>query len=120
MLSVNIELVAQIAHEANRAYCQSIGDNSQVEWQDAPEWQRESAIIGVKYLIDNPEATPANSHECWLAVKRADGWVYGPEKNPEKKEHPCMVEYSDLPEFQKNKDHLYLSIVNTLKPYIFY
>lgn len=32
--------VAHVAHEVNRAYCQSLGDNSQPTWEDAPHWQR--------------------------------------------------------------------------------
>ena len=33
---------------ANRAYCQMIGDNSQSTWEDAPEWQKQSARKGVR------------------------------------------------------------------------
>ena len=33
--------IAMVAHETNRAYCESIGDNSQPKWEDAPEWQKE-------------------------------------------------------------------------------
>lgn len=29
--------VAQIAHEINKAYCESIGDTSQPSWEEAPE-----------------------------------------------------------------------------------
>ena len=29
--------------------------------------------------------------------EEADGWKYGPVKDPEKKEHPCFVPYDDLP-----------------------
>ena len=31
--------VAQIAHEANRAYCASLGDHSQLPWDDAAAWR---------------------------------------------------------------------------------
>ena len=30
--------IARIAHEANRAYCQSIGDDSQPNWAEAGLW----------------------------------------------------------------------------------
>lgn len=34
--------IAQVAHEINKAYCEAIGDNSQVSWENAPERQKDS------------------------------------------------------------------------------
>lgn len=110
--------VAQICHEANRAYCQTIGDGSQPFWEHAPDWQKDSAINGVKFHLDNPDATPENSHESWLKQKEEEGWKYGPVKNPETKEHPCFVPYNELPEAQKAKDYLFRGIIHSLAPFI--
>jgi hypothetical protein len=106
--------IAQVCHEANRVYCRAIGDNSQLHWEDAPEWQKLSAITGVQHVMDNPDAKPSDSHESWLAEKQAGGWKYGPIKDPEKKEHPCMVPYDQLPEEQRHKDTIFLAIVRAL------
>jgi hypothetical protein len=112
---MNIEQVARIAHETNRAYCASIGDYSQPLWEDAPEWQKSSALKGVNFHLDILEKgslpSPAASHESWLREKKAQGWKYGKEKNPEKKEHPCCVPYDELPPEQRMKDFLFLAIV---------
>lgn len=109
-----MEKIAKVAHEVNRAYCLSIGDKSQPEWGSAPKWQKESAVNGVKFHIMNPEATPANSHENWLTEKVAAGWKYGPDKDPLKKEHPCMKPYDDLPQEQRTKDYLFIAVVHAL------
>ncbi|MCP3997512.1 MAG: hypothetical protein GY722_20995 [bacterium] len=109
-----LEKIACVAHEANRGYCMSIGDDPQPFWADAPAWQRESAVAGVQNLIDNPDAPPSRSHECWLEHKRRDGWVYGPVKDPATKQHPCMVEYDELPEAQRLKDSLFVAVVKAL------
>lgn len=101
--------LAHIAHEANRAYCQSIGDNSQPAWDDAPEWQRESAVNGIEGALNG--FTPEQSHESWMAEKVATGWKFGPVKDPEAKEHPCMVPYAELPPEQRRKDALYLAVI---------
>lgn len=115
---MNIENVAQVAHEVNRAYCQSIGDSSQPEWKDAPEWQKNSAIKGVLFHIENPDALPSASHESWLKQKEEEGWKYGAIKNAETKEHPCFVSYDQLPTEQKSKDFLFRQIIHSLLPYI--
>ena len=108
------ERIARVAHEVNRAYCQALGDMSQPTWEDAPEWQRSSAINGVRFHIDNPNAGPDHSHNEWLKEKEATGWKFGPIKDAEKKEHPCCVPYDQLPTEQKAKDYLFRAIVHTL------
>ena len=105
-------LIAMTAHAINAAYCRAMGDDTQVEWADAPEWQQQSAIAGVEMHLANPEATPENSHESWLAQKVAEGWTYGEEKDAEAKTHPCILPYDELPEFQKAKDHIFRATVH--------
>ncbi len=114
---MTITAIANVCHEANKAYCETIGDTSQPTWDAAPEWQRNSAIKGVVFNIDNPDAPASASHDSWLAVKKAEGWKYGKEKKPELKEHPCYVPYDELPENQKAKDALFKAIVGALAPH---
>lgn len=103
---------ARAAHETNRAYCLALGDNSQPAWDEAPDWQRTSALNGVAGVLSGN--TPEQSHESWLAEKRDTGWKYGPVKDPVKKEHPCFVPYAELPPEQKAKDSVYVSVVRAM------
>lgn len=111
MLEVNYETLARAAHEINRAYCLGMGDASQPAWENAPPWQKESALLGVKKLLENPRLTPEDLHVSWLEQKVADGWVYGDVKDPVAKTHPCMVAYSQLPREQQVKDYLFRAAV---------
>lgn len=89
------------------------GDLSQPAYDNAPEWQlasSERGVIGV--LLEGN--TPEQSHRCWLEHKRADGWTYGPIKDPEAKTHPCMVPYAELPPAQRLKDDLFVTTVNAV------
>ncbi len=110
----NLEQIAKVCHEANRAYYQSIGDYSQPTWEDALDWQKESAINSVKYHMENPNSKPEDSHNSWLKEKKENGWKYGKVKDPEKKEHPCFVPYEELSEKQKVKDKLFINIVRSI------
>jgi len=115
---MTIENIAQIAHELNKAYCESIGDNSQPDWNNAPEWQKSSAINGVNFHLLNPNALPSASHESWLKQKTEEGWKYGAVKNPETKEHPCFLPYEQLPTDQKAKDYIFRQTIHSLKSYL--
>lgn len=112
---MDVTQVARICHETNRAYCESIGDNTQKPWNEADVWQKESAINGVEFHLNNlregREANPAASHENWMAEKKAAGWKWGPVKDVETKEHPCFLPYNRLPAEQKMKDYLFTGIV---------
>ena len=111
---MNTLQIAQVCHEANREYCRTIGDYSQEHWDKAEQWQRASAIRGVEYALANPDAPASAQHDAWLADKERDGWKYGEIKDPAKKEHPCMVPYSQLPVEQRLKDSLFKGVVRGL------
>lgn len=108
--------IARVCHEVNRAYCQALGDESQPAWADAPQWQKDSALLGVKLHIENPNAGPAASHESWMAQKVADGWVYGAAKDPAAvpPTHPCIVAFDALPREQQAKDYIFRAVVHAL------
>jgi RyR domain len=107
--------IARVCHEANREYCKTIGDRSQPSWEEAPNWQKVSALKGVEFHIgalkSGFQPSPSASHESWLAEKRRDGWCYGPVKDAEKKEHPCFLPYDELPIEQRLKDFIFSAIV---------
>jgi hypothetical protein len=111
---LNVNEVAQLAHEVNRAYCESIGDTSQPSWDSAPDWQKKSAVNGVVAHL-NSDLTPEQSHENWLTEKLRDGWVYGDVKDPEKKTHPCIRAYNELPVEQRTKDFLFRGVVHAVR-----
>jgi hypothetical protein len=114
MDKLKIELIAKTAHEVNKAFCEGLGDTSQVSWEEAPLNIKSSAIDGVKSIIDGKVVNPGDSHKNWLEFKKNDGWVYGEVKDLEKKTHPCFVSYDELKPEDKIKDLLFVEVVKTL------
>lgn len=112
---MDVKDIARACHEANRGLCIAFGDNSQKPWAEAPDWQQESAIKGVYFHLNNPDATPEDSHKSWLEEKRRNGWKYGPVKDEANRTHPCFVDYLSLPPEQRVKDHVFRAIVHALK-----
>jgi hypothetical protein len=107
--------IARATHEMNRLFCQLIGDFSQPPWKEAPDWQRESAAAGVQAVLDGTTQTAEDQHVQWVRQKLDDGWTYGPEKDAEKKTHPCLVPYHKLPPEQQAKDAIFRAVVHGLR-----
>ena len=45
-----------------------------------------------------------NVHENWAKLRIAEGWRYGPHRDDQRKEHPNLVPYQQLPESEKQYD----------------
>lgn len=50
------------------------------------------------------EKMAKNVHEVWAESRLAQGWTYGNKRDDEKKTHPCLVPYEELPEEEKEYD----------------
>ena len=90
-------------HEANKEIQQQTGEFI----PELNEHLTKSILDGVYFVLDNPNCTPEQQHNNWCYFKHADGWKYGPNKDFERKEHPCLVPYSELPEIQQRKDAVF-------------
>lgn len=59
------------------------------------------------------EQMAKNVHEVWAKARISQGWTYGKQRDDEKKTHPCLVPYEDLPEEEKEYDRN--TAISTLK-----
>jgi ryanodine receptor 2 len=59
------------------------------------------------------ERLAANAHDVWAAARMSAGWVWGPSRCDDRRHHPCLVEYAELPEAEKEYDRS--AVVSTLK-----
>ena len=112
---MNIDQLAYICHAANRAYCKALDLQYGPIWEEAPQWQKDSSINGVKAALANPGMSSEEIHDKWVKEKLDNGWVYGEKKDDTLKTHPCIKPYNELPIEERVKDTLFLAIVNALK-----
>ena len=61
-------------------------------------------VILPEDLLAITEKIAENVHNVWAVGRISEGWVYGAEKDNEKKTTPFLVPYGDLPESQKDYD----------------
>lgn len=115
LLQAYKEHIARVCHEVNRGYCEALGDTSQPVWEDAEDWQKRSAMMGVDLHLFN-DVGPEASHESWMAQKLAEGWEYGEIKSPALKTHPCITPFELLPKEQQAKDFIFRAVVHAMRP----
>lgn len=121
MPTLNIEAIARVCHNLNRAVQQDLGEESipvAPVWEEASNEQKTGVMQGVMNIVSGVVATPEESHQLWCANKRDHGWRFGIMKDEALKTHPCLVEYSLLGENQKIKDSLFFALVDSLKIYL--
>lgn len=55
-------------------------------------------------LVELTEKIAENVHDIWAVGRIKEGWTYGEKRDDTKKETPCLVPYSELPESEKEYD----------------
>jgi len=50
------------------------------------------------------EKLAENTHEVWAVERIRQGWAYGPKRDDEAKQHPCLLPYDQLPDDEKEFD----------------
>lgn len=63
-----------------------------------------SAVKLDRDILELCELISKNTHEVWSAGRIKDGWTYGPTRDDEKRTHPCLIPYEELPEEEKEYD----------------
>ena len=67
-------------------------------------------------LQELTEMLSKNTHENWAKARINHGWSYGPHRDDDKKETPCLVPYEDLPDSEKEYDRiLTLNLLKVIK-----
>ena len=55
-------------------------------------------------LLELTELIAENVHDVWALGRIKEGWTYGEVRDDSKKQTPCLVPYSMLPESEKEYD----------------
>lgn len=64
-----------------------------------------STIVLPEHLSRLCAALAANNHEIWARERFRHGWTFGPTRNDERKEHPCLVPWSQLTREERVVDY---------------
>lgn len=96
-----IEFIAAVRHLGWVCYQMGAGQPYNIQPNSD---QLASLKQGVEFALSRPEMSPRENHDNWMRMKELQGWVYGPVKSFEKKTHPDLVPFGQLPKVEKDKD----------------
>jgi hypothetical protein len=109
----NIEKISEIIYEACRL--EAIWSKRSVVPKPFDEREKEFKRQFIrtieKYLKAKRLPTPKQAHNNWLKEYKKMGWKFGFYYEPEKKRHPDILPYEDLPQDEKEKDAIFLMAV---------
>lgn len=114
---VEIEKEARKIHSKWSKACEKTEDDNRFE---NIEYYRRSTIANYVYLSEqsklsidkskySPEKLAEYEHNRWCAYMRAEGYIWGKEKNHIAKTHPDLIPYDDLSDFKKEENLLFLN-----------
>lgn len=63
-----------------------------------------SDVVLTPELLALTEKLAENTHDVWAKGRIEQGWKYGKTRDDDKKLHPCLIPYSELPESEKEYD----------------
>lgn len=61
-------------------------------------------VVLPEEVLELSEKIAKNMHDVWTEQRMNEGWTYGEERNDLEEKHPCLVEYENLPESEKEYD----------------
>lgn len=112
-LSRRYEEIAHVCHEAFRAMQDQQGDDMpSLPWMWTTREQRYAVTNGVRRIAEG--MSDKDNHHWWVRDMRAQGWDYGLLKDPERKTHPNLVEWGQLPPFERKKSRVFSGIVRAM------
>ena len=78
-----------------------------------PEPIDTSDVVLPENLLQLVELLSKNTHHVWAKGRLNEGWTFGPVRDKNLKQHPCLIPYEELPENEKEYDRN--TAIETLK-----
>lgn len=76
------EEIAKVAYQTYREYLKNTNSTTNLlDWDECPDWEKKSAIIGVRTYINNPEDSIEKNHERWMKERLTNNGVYYTERD---------------------------------------
>ncbi len=108
-----VDACARHAHEGHRIYRQLMGDLSHKPWDEIDVVHRQPVYVAVIGIVESDDDA-VRSHERWVQNLTATGWTKGEKKDGERKTHPNLVPWEDLPNEVQELNKMFVRSVKSM------
>lgn len=88
------------------------------KWQERDDAFKEQMTDYVEGLRGKTLPAPEEAHNSWWRKYIEMGWKYGAVRDTVEKTHPDMVPFNKLPKDEREKDEIFLALVEFAFKYI--
>lgn len=107
--------IARMYHAFNMGRQEIAGDDMPAPpWAYLPRSMRELSMDAVERIRRGVVVTAEDHHEIWFTSMTARGYVWGRDKDHERKTHPALLHWGDLPEQYRTAARMFVHIVSGL------
>ena len=109
--------IAALCFSALRAQAEAYGQPMPT-WEEAAPERQQAVVDEVMMYLNNPELTCYQAHGAWIDTMLAAGWSRGPEYSADKKQHPGLMPFVDLPAERQAEKLITRTLVLELAPFL--
>lgn len=102
------ETAAIAAHEVTRCFDEIVRQKQKPSWEDLNHAERMGTVALVQLIHNGPTTLGPEMHALWLAVRKAQGWTYGPFEDPDRKVSPEIQPWESLPLRYRNSHEIFV------------
>lgn len=97
-----LEIAAKTAHSVLQCVNRKFNCKELPAWEQTLTWYRASMVKHIEYIIYH-NYKPSRIHDKWIKRKIGFGLKYGKELDWNKKTHPLLVPFTELPVEERMK-----------------
>jgi hypothetical protein len=104
---IDDQFIAEGIHVFNAYLQRRFGEAAAPDWAECGDAMQARGLQLVRGYRTG-SVTPRQAHERWCTAMKADGWVWGPRKDPgaAPPTHPNLMDWPELPRLQRLKDEM--------------
>lgn len=106
--------ICRIVFAGANALRLELGQTSGLQWEQLPQRTRNEIEIGVRDIATRKAKVPADLHVTWRDAMRRDGWDFGLVRDAERRTHPAICAFDELPVMEQAKYQLFFTMTQTL------
>lgn len=114
-----LERRAWFVYEAGRLQAIAVGALVPEPWSDREPTFRDQFLEVIEMMCgSNRQSSPEELHDDWVKAYAAMGWVYGPQRDPERKTHPDLLPFNQLEPRERDKDAVFVALCEIARQWI--